>query len=108
MAAGSLVFVVVNFGIVTRVVMVVRAVFTGVRMIMHMSISIVTMLMDMLVEMIMGMGMGVFVGVIHVPVRVFMGMFVRVFMPVNVFMFMSSFHAQLPLSLGFYALHGRC
>jgi len=98
----SLVIMIVNFCIMARMVVIVRAVVLGVFVVVYMSITAVRVLMDVLVEMVMYVRMGMLVGVFHVTVGMLMCVRVGMLMPVYMFMFVFPFHNYTSFHWGQY------
>ena len=84
---------IMNFRIMSGMVMIVRSVVPGVIMVVHVRITTMRVLMFVFMEMIMGVDVGVFVCMPLTPrMDMFMRMCVRMVMPVHMFVFMSAFH----------------
>jgi len=62
------------------VIMIVGPVISGVFMVVNVSWTAMTMLVDMLVEMFMRVSVGVLVAMLHVPVGMFVSVHVIMFM----------------------------
>ncbi len=92
---------IMDLGIVPRMRMIMGAVISIVHVVVYMAVMAVFVIMYVLVQMIMRMHVGVFVRMRHISVGVLMGMTMRVFMTVNVFVFMCSFHGTEPPFMGF-------
>ena len=83
--------------LMTRVLMVVRPVLTGVLMVMNFAPLAVGVLMKMLMRVLVGVGMIVLVQMLLLIVRMFVRVLMRMFMPMQVLMFVFSFHFILLL-----------
>ena len=86
---------VMNFRLMTWVVMIVWTVASSVFMIVGVGITAMSVLVDVLVKMVMCVNVGVLMGVPHLSMRMFMSMCVDMFMPMYMLMFMYPFHGQI-------------
>lgn len=73
-----LMLVAVDLTLMSRMLMVVRAVFLRVLMVVHIRGARVGMLVAVLVQVLMRVGVGVFMGVPFIPVSMFVAVFVSV------------------------------
>jgi len=84
---------IMNFRIMSGMVMIVRSVVPGVIMVVHVRITTMAVLMFVFMEMIMGVDVGVFMCMPLTPrMGIFMLMCVRMIMLVHMCVFMSAFH----------------
>lgn len=78
--------------------MVMGAVVSGVIVVVHVFVSTMGMVVGMFMLVLMAMEMFVLVGVDFLPVPVFMGVKMGVFVGMQVLVFMCAFHINTPFS----------
>ena len=84
-------------GVMSGVLMIMRTVLPGVLMLVHLGIARMGMLMGMFMEMLMSVGVGVLMQMDFVPMPVLMAVHVGMLMGVQMLMFVLAFHGCLLL-----------
>lgn len=86
-------FVIMDFYVMTGMIMIVRAMLTSVFMVVYMRITAVSVFVHMLVKMVVGVLVVMLVSMLFFSMEMFMSVRVSMFMFVPVLMFVLSFHS---------------
>jgi hypothetical protein len=97
---------VMNFRLVAGVIVIMRPMFSTVFMIMHVSSAAVSVLMEVFVQMLMRVAMGVLMAVLGLPVEMPVGVRMSVVVPMQMLVFVFSFHGDPPVHQVVGTLHG--
>jgi hypothetical protein len=97
---------VVKLRLMAGVVVIMGPMVSSVLMIMHVGAAAMRVLVEMFMQMLMRVAMGVFMAVFHLPVGMLVGVHMSVLVPVQMFVFVFSFHDSSPFHQVVGTLHG--